>query len=112
MKISSILESSRQFELLENLNAIKDKEIVAVLKAQIEKYGCTFTVDGKHGKLKYPNGKSVTCPRTPSDVRAAKNFARDVRHFEWENGLVDHDSGPKNEQRAATDKKPAPRPSK
>lgn len=62
------------------------KEIDAIVKLLLRQ-GWSYFRGGKHGRLRAPDGRRVlTVPGSPSDYRAALNFARDVRHVVHSSG--------------------------
>lgn len=61
----------------------KDKKIDALVRS-LRDYGWGFRRGKKHGVLTSPNGRKLTIPTTPSDIRAYQNFKRDVRRLGYD----------------------------
>lgn len=56
----------------------KDKDIAVTVRRLLAQ-GWRYVAGRKHGRLIAPNGRTLAVPCTPSDWRASRNFARDVR---------------------------------
>lgn len=56
----------------------QNKDIAKLVQRYVRKGWC-YHRRRKHGVLMAPNGRTVTVPSTPSDVRALKNLKTDLR---------------------------------
>lgn len=57
------------------------REICAAVGAAVSR-GWLLQQGGKHRKLRSPGGVMLTIPTTPSDHRASRNFAAQMRRIE------------------------------
>lgn len=51
------------------------------------KMGWKIRRGSKHWVLGAPNGRKLSIPSTPSDIRSAKNFLRILKHIEAQGGV-------------------------
>jgi hypothetical protein len=63
----------------------QDKEINRIL-AGLQRRGWTV-VTGKHPRVIAPNGDYAVFSYSPSDVNASRQFARDIRRIETNQGI-------------------------
>ena len=64
----------------------KDNTINKAVLFKLKK-GWKIRRGAKHWVLGAPNGRKLSIPSTPSDIRSAQNFLRNLKHIEAQGGV-------------------------